>query len=173
MHGGTDRPAKAVTPLYCALVLEIERRRQAAGITMEMMSELMGTAERSYAKMLYPDTPSGRMASWDTMQRAIDVLFCDGFDVEIRRAPGEPLTTAGTRRKIRESAAHYDDKALREHMRAIRALVKPESISRGWKRVPKWKRRQHARKAARAKARKLQQSGLHLGVDAPGGTDAP
>lgn len=107
------------TPLYRAIILELERRRQAAGISMDEMSELMGTAERSYAKMLYCETPSGRIAGWDTMQKAVDVLYCEGFDVRIVRTTGERLTTEGTRRKIRQSTAFYDRKAMRERMSEI------------------------------------------------------
>lgn len=84
---GKPQRVIAVPPIYRAIMLEIERRRLAVGISMDRMSELMGAAERSYAKMLYPDTPSGRMAQWNTLQSALDVLFCDGYDLRLNTLP--------------------------------------------------------------------------------------
>ena len=109
------RREQQVAPIYSAIVVELERKRQAMGISQDEMSELMGSAERSYSKMIHADTPSGRQATWPTVQKAIDVLFCDGFDLVLRRG-GEPLTSQGTRRKILASAAHFDRKTQREIM---------------------------------------------------------
>jgi hypothetical protein len=63
---------------------------------MEQMSEQMGTAERSYAKIIKPDTPSGRMAEWSTIKLALDVLGRRKISIEW----GEPGVNAGTRRRI-------------------------------------------------------------------------
>jgi hypothetical protein len=105
------------TPIYLAIIVEVERRRMQVGISMERMSELMGTAERSYAKMLYPDTPSGRCATWPTLQAAIDVLFCDGFDLRLSAGRSRaPRTTEGTKRLIRAEAAHWSAPAMRQRM---------------------------------------------------------
>ena len=105
------------TPIYNAVILEVERRRQQVGISMDRMSELMGTAERSYAKMLYPHTSSGRCATWPTLQAAIQVLFPDGMRLRIDSDPdAQPLTTEGTKRLIQREAAHWDGKKLRDVM---------------------------------------------------------
>jgi hypothetical protein len=103
------------------MVLELERRRLAVGISMERMSELMGTAERSYAKLLYPETSSGRMAQWPTMQSAVDVLYCDGLIVRLVPVLGRlsteavgVRTTEGTRRLIKAEAARWDAKMQRQ-----------------------------------------------------------
>ena len=105
------------TAIYNAVMLEIERLRQAMGVSMDLMSDLMGSAERSYAKMLYPDTSSGRQARWETVQRALDVVCPNGFSVRIVRANTGTLTPSGTKRLIQKSAKFYDRKTYLEEMR--------------------------------------------------------
>ena len=105
------------TAIYNAVMLEIERLRHAMGISMDLMSELMGGAERAYAKMLYPDTASGRQARWETVQRALDVVCPNGFRVRIERANTGTLTPSGTKRLIQKSAKFFDRKAYLEEMR--------------------------------------------------------
>ena len=109
-------PSAPAPPIYYATVLEIERQRLARGIAMEQMSELMGTAERSYPKMLYPETLSGRMARWDTVQLAVDTLYPDGFDLRIKAMVCRVLSMSGTRHKIQAEAAHWDGKRTSEIM---------------------------------------------------------
>lgn len=121
--------ATIAVPIYRAIVLELERRRLADGISMEKMSELMGTAERSYAKLVHSDDPSGRVATWGTLQMAVDVLFCDGVDLRIERAkPGSPkagnavTTTAGTKRKIKNEVAYWNRPLRRQELMRLGAL---------------------------------------------------
>lgn len=149
----------AVPPIYRAILLELERRRLAVGISMDRMSELMGSAERSYAKMLYPETPSGRMARWETLQSAVDVLFCDGYELRIKPTRPMPtvigiaqgvLTTEGTKRKIKAEAATWNRQIRREVMDEL-----SQKATQGRKRIPPWKRRQMARHAARVRWRKV------------------
>lgn len=109
----------AATPLYRAIVLELERRRQSVGISMERMSELMGTAERSYSKLLYADSPSGRVAQWETLQLAVDVLFCEGFKLFIEHSADEALTPAGVKRKVLAEASHWNRASRRQYLREI------------------------------------------------------
>jgi hypothetical protein len=96
---------------------------------MERMSDLMGTAERSYAKMLYPETSSGRMAQWGTLQSALDVLYCDGCIVRIQPMRGtgkhEALgvrTTEGTRRLIKAEAIRWDARMRREVLAGLSSM---------------------------------------------------
>lgn len=141
------------TGIYRSIVVELERKRLAMGISMDMMSELMGVAERSYAKMIWPDAPSGRQASWDKLQKAVDVLWDGGFDVAISKGDTAPEMGPGTRRLIRQSAAHYDRRTQRELMRDLSKLA----IEGRKKKIPLWKVRKIARKAARARGRQLKQ----------------
>lgn len=139
--------------IYRAIVVELERKRLAMGISMDMMSELMGVAERSYAKLVWPDTASGRQASWEKLQRAVDVLFADGFEVVLRAGASLTSTTPGTKRLIRQAAAHYDRRASRELMREL--SIKGNEARNA--KLPAWKRRAIARKAGRARAKKARE----------------
>src|SRR6266496_1729811 len=51
-----DIYAPRVESFYYQLLLEIERRRQALGVSMERLSEMAGLPDRSYSKMLYPES---------------------------------------------------------------------------------------------------------------------
>lgn len=136
------------TAIYRAIVVELERKRQAMGISMEAASEIFG-AERSWSKMLYPDTVSGRQASWDKLQRAVDTMFPDGFEVTIRPGSCKTTTTEGTKRLIRSSAAHYDRRTQREFLREIGAKGGKASAQVKKRLPPKWKRTARARRAAK------------------------
>ena len=159
--------ATLIPPVYRAIILEVERRRLAVGISMDRVSELMGAAERSYAKMLYPETSSGRMARWETLQSALDVLFCDGYELRLNahRAipitvsiqPSNVLTTEGTKRKIKAEAATWDRRIRRDLMKELSVKA-----TEARKLIPAWKRRQIARKAARARWRKVRQQQAEL-----------
>jgi len=153
----------SIPPVYRAITLELERRRIAVGISQDRMSELMGTAERSYAKMLHPETSSGRMVRWETLQSAVDVLFCDGYELRIKvfrpcvlatasSGPGV-LTTEGTKRKIKAEAATWDRRIRREVLADLARLGGHARAAA----LPEWKREQIARQGGRAKARKRRQ----------------
>jgi hypothetical protein len=107
-------PLADVVPLYNAIVCELERRRRAAGIPMERMSELAGTADRSYAKLLSPESASGRIGNWRTLQMVVDVLFCEGFELRIVPSSEPRIDSPGTRRRIIEEASSWDRKTPRE-----------------------------------------------------------
>ena len=78
----------AVTPLYRSIMIEVERRRLDLGLPQEKFGEWAGIADRSYAKYLHADAPSGRQATWETLQVICDALFPDGFKITIEAAPG-------------------------------------------------------------------------------------
>jgi hypothetical protein len=152
-------------PIYLATILEIERLRLSRGISMEQMSELMGTAERSYAKMLYPDTISGRMARHDTLQLAVQTVCPDGFDLRILPSRCGMLSAVGTKQKIKAEAAHWDGKRTSEIMAhrgrkgnaARQASLTPEqrsALSRmaAESRWGEGSEKQRERQAARARA---------------------
>jgi hypothetical protein len=138
----TDAPA-----IYLAIVLELERRRHACGISMDEMSELMGSAERSYAKLVHPTTASGRFATWPKLQQAIDVLWCTGFRLTIDTTNDGMLTTVGTRRKILHSSATYNRRTRRELMRDL--SLKAAAARR--EKIPSERRSEIAARAAQAR----------------------
>lgn len=131
-RGGRIKPLfqqSAVVPIklrrptlqYIQIMTAIDARRIESGLSMEQMSELMGTAERSYAKMLSPDTPSGRLVGWDTIELAISVLWPEGSEIVIKPANGMPAATAGTRRKIKGEQAAW--KQRQDARKAARKAV--------------------------------------------------
>jgi hypothetical protein len=70
-----------VTPAYLSLVRALDRRRDALGLTHEQLCASSGIGARHWAKYLNPDSISGRVACWATLQKVIDVLYPHGFDV--------------------------------------------------------------------------------------------
>jgi hypothetical protein len=112
---------KYVTPLYRAVMLEVERRRLQLDISMERLSEVAGNADRSYSKALHAETASGRVAGWPTLQNIIDTLFPDGVDVVLRPRVGDQLTALSYRHKLRAAAAVHDRKMQRDLMRELGA----------------------------------------------------
>jgi len=95
---------RPVAPLYRAVVLELERRRLAIGISMDRLSEIAGIADRAWAKLLYPDTAAGRTGNWETLQLVSDVLFADGFDVVVKARTGPALDAIRMKYQIRMAA---------------------------------------------------------------------
>jgi hypothetical protein len=91
----------APTPLYAALFRELDRHRQLQGLTCEAINDASGTAERSWSKHASPGSPSGRTATWPTIQTYADVLFPYGADIEIRpRTQPVAQVAPGTQRFI-------------------------------------------------------------------------
>ena len=110
------------TPVYRSIMFAIEQRRLAAGLSMEELSDRAGFADRYYPKALYADAPGGRQARWELLQEMVDVLFPEGFEVEIRPKTGERLRPQDLRCKIKLAAfeaAPTDRRVYRELMRAL------------------------------------------------------
>jgi hypothetical protein len=108
-----------VMPFYRAIVLEIERRRLALGISMDECSDRAGVADRYWSKALYPNTPSGRVAKWETIQDIVDALFPAGYDVVIKPKVGLRLDAEQLRCKIKFAAASAStDRKLQRQLMA-------------------------------------------------------
>lgn len=108
------------TAIYRSIMLEIERRRLALGMPHWQVNDAAGTQDGYFAKMMLPDTPSGRQASWETLQLVIDALFPDGFEVIIRPTKDGALSADDQRRKMRFATAHTNPRTQRELMRELR-----------------------------------------------------
>jgi hypothetical protein len=75
------------SPIYRSLMLAIEARRVAMGLSMSTVNDIAGLQDGFFSKMIYPDTPNGRQARWDTVQLAVEALFGKNFVVQI--VPGD------------------------------------------------------------------------------------
>lgn len=148
---GKDR-TQPCTPIYRAVMLEIERRRLALGISMEEVSDRAGVADRYFSKLLYADSPRGRQAQWSTIQELVDALFPEGVDIELRPKKGLRLGPEDLRCKIKFASAPKDPRTHRELMREL-----GKKGAEAFKRLSPEQRSASAKKgAATRKARKLE-----------------
>jgi hypothetical protein len=138
------------TSIYRGIMLECERRRQSLGLAMWKVDELAGTQDGYYAKAVHADAASGRQAQWETLQDIIDALFPSGVDVVIRPGSDSMHTAVSFQNKLRHVQAVHNPKTQRELMAELSSLA-----SAARQNIPVWKRRQIARKAARARWRKV------------------
>lgn len=143
------RPSSAI---YRALMVEFERQRLARGLSMAQVDDLAGTQDGFFSKMLYPDTPNGRQARWETVQDVADALFGRGFSVQVvastdenSRLPSMAGIDKGTSTnalKIR----HW------RHSKHFKQLGVEGGIARG--KLPDWKLTAIGRKGAKARWKK-------------------
>jgi hypothetical protein len=110
---------RRVMPFYRAIMLEIERRRTALGISMEEATDRAGLADRYLSKAIWADAPSGRQARWDSLQDIVDALFPEGYDIEIRPKKGLRLSAEDLRCKIAFASAPNDSRGQRALMREL------------------------------------------------------
>src|SRR5262249_27655178 len=98
------------TRLYLALVAALERRIRSLGLTMQECDDLSGNEDGYTAKMLHPDTASGRQAQWKTLQNLVTALYPnDDFQLTIKPGPSrDPLLLKRLRRdRDRRGGGHY------------------------------------------------------------------
>lgn len=139
------------TPVYRALLYQIERRRQQVGLSMDAMSDEAGFADRYYSKALHADTPSGRQVQWKTVQEMLDALYPGGFDLKIIPKDGGCLSPQAMRRKIKFAAADRDARVRNELMAELGRLGGQARSKMSVKR-----KREIALKAAKTRARNRQ-----------------
>lgn len=164
--GKRTRPCTAI---YRVIMVEFERQRLARGLSMAQVDDLAGTNDGHYAHMLYPDTPSGRQARWETVQDVADALFGRGFEINIVAINGPAPSALGIDKGASSNALknrhwrhtrHYKDLGSRGG-KARFANKTPDEISamqrqvnrKRWKRVRAAKRSGAMHKAANAETR--------------------
>lgn len=124
----------ASTAVYRALMAACEGRRLELGWSMATVNDQAGLQDGFFAKMIYPDTPSGRQARWETVQLAVEALFGRGFVIVV--VPGEE-----------------------DNRRVTSAPVIDESASANARRIRHWRHSKHfaelGRLGGKARAAKL------------------
>lgn len=140
------------TALYRSLMEVIERRRLELGLSMERVNDLAGAADRYYGKMIYPDTPSGRQARWETVDEFMQALF--GCDYEIQIVPGalNRLALTALSEPVAASRPSINIRHWR-HSRHFKELGKKGGLARAAKLSPA-QRTAIAKRANRAMRRK-------------------
>jgi hypothetical protein len=102
-EGRLPAKRKPATAIYLALVTALERRIRAVGLTMQECDDAAGLQDGYCAKLLHPDTPSGRQANWPMLQLLCTAVYPEGFTLSIKPAPSrDPLLLkrlSSTRRK--------------------------------------------------------------------------
>jgi hypothetical protein len=138
------------TAVYRALMLAIEARRLELGIAMATVDDMAGLQDGYYAKMIYPDTPSGRCAQWATVDLVIQALFGTDYAVRFDGGYGDMPATAS----IDKGASHkYLEYRHWRHSRHFQNLAKLGAAKRNENLTP-YQRVVLARKAAKARWRK-------------------
>lgn len=160
------------TAIYRELMAALEGRRVELGLSMATVNDISGLQDGFFSKMIYPDTPSGRQARWETVQLAVEALFGKGFTVQIipgedenRRllsAPSIAPAASDNARKIRHwrHTSHFvalgkeggrkriANLSEKEHERLVRKMARAR-----WKRARDAKRSGAAHKKANEEAR--------------------
>ena len=154
------------TGIYRALMMALEGRRVELGLSMAAVNDLSGVNDGYYAKMIYPDTPSGRQARWEQVHDVVEALFGAGFTLQIiadedenrrlRAAPRIDDSASGSARKIRHwrHTRHFKElgvlgaKARNERLTPQqRSQSARKAVNIRWKRVRDAKRAGQAHKA--------------------------
>jgi hypothetical protein len=107
------------TPVYRALLLECERRRQQLGWSMWQVDDASGLNDGHYAHCLHVDRVSGRQASWPTLNLIVSALWPAGFDLQMTHKPGGALSAEDHRLKVMFAAADNNRLSRRELMREL------------------------------------------------------
>lgn len=148
----TKRPAP---PIYYVLMAAFEERRYTLGLSMEDVDRLAGIAERSYAKMIHPDKPSGRIAVASKLQHVACVLFPDGIE-RISIVPAERGSkyegngienSDGAKRLIQAESAFWHRNNRIKRMREIGRKGGKSTLSK----IPPGQRVAHFRRLAAAR----------------------
>lgn len=142
--------------LYRTMMLEIERQRLALGLSMAAVDDLAGTQDGYYAKMIYPDTPSGRQAQWSTVDLVVEALFGRECGISLSTSEGFVLSAP----RIDKGASSNALKIRHwRHGRHFRELGAKGARSRNDKMTPA-QRSKHARKMNRARWRRARKAQL-------------
>jgi hypothetical protein len=98
----TEMPpvTRPVTSIYRALIWEVRNHIRAVGLTMQQADDVAGLQDGYLAKMLHPDTPSGRQAQWPTLQLLLDAVYPNGFRLRLLPIAGMTATRASIDRKL-------------------------------------------------------------------------
>jgi hypothetical protein len=140
--------AVPVPAVYYALLAEIERHRLQLGIPMWKLDDAAGTQSRYYAKALYADTPSGRIATWGSVQMIVAALFPEGFSIRIEPKKQGCAPASAHRVSIRFSGARYDFEARRDWMTELSKRGASKGGQATARKLSKKRRIANARRAA-------------------------
>lgn len=79
--------------LYAAVIWELRKQIMARGLTMQECDDLSGNQDGHTAKLLHPETKSGRQGDWETLERLAIAVYGRGF--KLRMASAKPIMLSG------------------------------------------------------------------------------
>jgi hypothetical protein len=144
----TPKIVERAVPVYRALLLECERRRQELNLPMWELDEISGVQSGHYAKCLHVDRPSGRQAQWKTLHLIVTALFPAGFDLQLKHKPGGILTAENLWLRVKFAASDHD----RLGRRALMSELGKRGAAARMKKLGKRERKTIAKRASRAAA---------------------
>jgi len=149
-----ERHRRTATKFYHELIAAIERARVLLGMSMQEFDDLCGTNDGHWSHCCTPDTPTGRIAVWATLQLALDALarrnVCIAVRAELSGEPSEPSTLLALSKKP-SRVLHWRDRDR------LRALGKRGGLRTAANHDAEWLRRR-ARKGGFARSKKLRES---------------
>lgn len=153
---------RPVTDLYRALVWEVRNRIRALGLTMQQCDDISGNQDGYTAKMLHPDTPSGRQAQWQVVQQLLDAIYPGGVRLRLHSIAGLVATRSAINGKLKKNSQVLSGLSINDRERAkgllgrvaIRDLAREAGRKGGLARASRLspqKRQNIARRAAHAR----------------------
>lgn len=110
------------TSIYVAVASELHARIRRLGVTMWECDDGAGLQDGYTAKLLHPDTPSGRQARWETLQLLVDWLYPEGFVLVIR-----PKTNSGPKGTQKER-----NKTVDQRVRSVMMAMGRQGGLKSW-----------------------------------------
>lgn len=161
------------TAIYESLMWEIRKHLHDLGMTMRQCDNVSGLQDGYVAKMMHPNTDSGRQAHWRTVQELIDALYPGGVRITIRPIAAMAQIKQSINRKLANETdvlsglSMADGMAKKGHLgrmqlRDLASMAgRKGNESRNRKLTPR-QRQILARKAIRARWRKVRRKAAEI-----------
>src|SRR5262249_46872894 len=108
----------AVSPFYQAVARALEWRIVELGLTMHQVDDASGLQDGHCAKLLHPDTPTGRQASWPSLDLLVGALSRAGYEVLIlQKEPSQRLVSASRHASYGKQISTAASIVLRRNLR--------------------------------------------------------
>ena len=85
VHKTMQKRKKPVGAFYLRVAATLDAERQRQGVLLDALGERAGLPERYMSHILRPDTPTGRIAGWDTISWIVEALWGPDYAIAITR----------------------------------------------------------------------------------------
>jgi hypothetical protein len=139
--------ARSVVPAYAMLMAELDRRRQLLGLSSLELEDLAGLCSGHFQKGRHPQSRSGRCLSWPLLEALIGALYPTGYRILLHDGAAPP-PSGPKRHRLAHAWA-------RAHLATIARLQTKQQRSLARLKIPRRRRKEIARMAARARWDKI------------------